>query len=110
MLDQWLADILPGTVAPVTADQYGDVVRLYLKPRIGQIRLNQLAPSGVTRMLRDMEKSTLTRPHGCSANSRRLARSSCGARFGGRRPRARSLATLRLSLPRCASNARRVAR
>ncbi len=75
MLDQWLSDILPGTVAPVTEDQYRDVVRLYIKPRIGQLRLKQLAPSDVTRMLRDMERPTPTRPHGYSANSRRLARS-----------------------------------
>ena len=74
MLDQWLEEILPGTVSPVTEGQYGDVVRLYLKPRIGRIRLKQLAPSDVTRMLRDMEKPTAARPRGYSANSRRLAR------------------------------------
>ena len=75
MLDQWLNDILPGTVSPVTEGQYGDVVRLYIKPRIGQVRLKQLAPADVTRMLRDMQRPTPTRPHGYSANSRRLARS-----------------------------------
>ncbi|TVR22348.1 MAG: site-specific integrase [Ilumatobacter sp.] len=75
MLEQWLDDILPGTVSPVTEGQYRDVVRLYITPRIGRIRVKQLAPSDVTRMLRDMETPTATRPNGYSANSRRLARS-----------------------------------
>jgi hypothetical protein len=75
MLDHWLADVLPGTVAAVTEGQYGDVVRLYIKPRIGRLLLKQLAPSDVTRMLRDMATPTETRPNGYSANSRRLARS-----------------------------------
>jgi integrase len=75
MLDEWLEDILPGTVSPATEGQYADVVRLYIKPRIGQLRLKELAPSAVTRMLRDMERPTASRPHGYSANSRRLARS-----------------------------------
>jgi integrase len=75
MLDRWLSDVLPGTVAAVTQDQYGDVVRLYIKPRIGRLRLKQLAPSDVTRMLREMAHPTESRPSGYSANTRRLARS-----------------------------------
>lgn len=75
MLDTWLRDVLPGTVARPTEAQYGDVVRLYVKPRIGRIRLRDLTPTDVTRMLRDMEKPTPTRPNGYSQNSRRLARS-----------------------------------
>lgn len=54
----WLDDTLPGTVSPVTEGQYQDVVRLYIAPRMGRIRLEQLAPSDVTRMLRDMETPT----------------------------------------------------
>lgn len=75
MLDQWVRIVLPGTVSPATEGQYADVVRLYIKPRIGQLRVKELAPSDVTRMLRDMEQPTPRRPQGYSANSRRLARS-----------------------------------
>lgn len=75
MLDQWLADVLPGTVAAATEGQYHDVVRLYLQPRLGRRKLRELAPLDVTRMLRDMELPTADRPHGYSANTRRLARS-----------------------------------
>lgn len=75
MLDQWLADVLPGTVAKPTEGQYRDVVRLYIKPRIGDKKLRQLTPTDVARMLRDMEEPTAARPSGYSPNVRRLARS-----------------------------------
>jgi len=75
MLDQWLDVVLPGTVSKVTESQYRDVVRLYLKPRLGQRKLRELSPLDVTRMLRNMEEPTPNRPTGYSANSRRLARS-----------------------------------
>jgi integrase len=75
MLDLWLDDVLPGTVSAVTEWQYRDVVRLYLKPRIGQRKLPELSPLDVTRMLRDMERPTASRPAGYSPNTRRLARS-----------------------------------
>ena len=41
MLDVWLRDVLSGTVSRVTEGQYQDVVRLYLKPRIGDQRLRE---------------------------------------------------------------------
>ena len=75
MLDQWLHDVIPGTVAAATEEQYRNVVRLYVKPRLGRRTLRTLSPLDVTRMLRDMEQPTETRPDGYSANSRRLARS-----------------------------------
>jgi integrase len=75
MLDQWLTDALPGTVSKPTEGQYRDVVRLYIKPRIGDKKLRDLTPTDVTRMLRDMEKPTTSRPNGYSQNARRLARS-----------------------------------
>lgn len=75
MLDQWLEDVLPGTVAKPTEGQYRDVVRLYVKPRIGRKKLRDLTPTDVTRMLRDMEKPTKDLPNGYSQNARRLARS-----------------------------------
>lgn len=74
MLEVWLRDVVPGTVSRVTEGQYRDVVRLYLKPRLGERRLRDLTPTDVTRMLRDMEHPTDERPNGYSQNSRRLAR------------------------------------
>jgi integrase len=75
MLDQWLRVVLPGTVAPTTLGQYQDVARLYIVPRIGDKRLRDLTPTDVTRMLRNMEAPTSTRPNGYSPTARRLARS-----------------------------------
>lgn len=75
MLDMWLSDVLPGTVAKATEGQYRDVVRLYIKPRIADKKLRELTPTDVTRMLRDMEKPTKSRQNGYSQNARRLARS-----------------------------------
>ncbi|HWL42581.1 MAG TPA: site-specific integrase [Ilumatobacter sp.] len=75
MLDQWLEEVLPGTVAKPTEQQYQDVARLYIKPRLGKKKLRDLTPTDVTRMLRDMEQPTETRPNGYSQNARRLARS-----------------------------------
>jgi integrase len=75
MLARWLADVVPGTVAEPTRQQYADVVRLYVNPRIGHKRVRTLTPGDVTAMLRDMERSTPTRPSGYSATARRLARS-----------------------------------
>lgn len=75
MLDRWLTDVLPGTVAKPTEQQYQDVVRLYIKPRLGNKKLRDLTPSDVTRMLRDMERPTESRPEGYSQTARRLARS-----------------------------------
>jgi integrase len=68
-LDQWLDDILPGTVAPATEVQYRDVVRLYVTPHLGRRQLVTLSARDVSRMLRDLEAE------GRSPNTRRLARS-----------------------------------
>lgn len=68
-LDQWLEDVLPGTVAASTVVQYQDVVRLYLKPYIGRKHLTTLTARDVARMLRQLEDA------GLSPNTRRVARS-----------------------------------
>lgn len=87
-LDAWLTDVLPGTVSAVTAEQYADVVRLYITPRLGAIRLRELTPRDVNvKLLRDMEQpargdpgahtpaARRGRPNGYSPTARRLARS-----------------------------------
>lgn len=68
-LDSWLADVLPGSVARSTERLYGDIVRLYVKPTIGQKRLRSLQARDVARMLADLEAE------GRAPNTRRLARS-----------------------------------
>lgn len=68
-LDEWLSDVLPGSVAPSTTVQYRDVVRLYVVPHIGRKHLTTLNARDVARMLAELEAD------GRSANTRRLARS-----------------------------------
>lgn len=51
-LDQWLNDVLPGTVSARTIEIYGSIVRCHLMPRLGKIRLTQLDPSAVAAMMR----------------------------------------------------------
>lgn len=68
-LDEWLTEVLPGSVAPGTLVQYRDVVRLYVRPHIGQRKLVTLSARDVAAMLRALEDA------GRSPNTRRLARS-----------------------------------
>ncbi len=68
-LATWLDDVLPGSVAPSTLNQYRDVVRLYIGPTLGQKRLRTLQARDVAKMLHDLESA------GRAPNTRRLARS-----------------------------------
>lgn len=67
-LQDWLDNVLPGTVAAATEAQYRQLVRLYVLPHLGRKQLKTLQPRDVTLMLRAMEKQ------GRSSNTRRLAR------------------------------------
>lgn len=68
-LDDWARDVLPGSVADSTAQQYRDVIRLYVKPILGRKRLAALRPSDVTAMVRQLADE------GKAPNTQRLARS-----------------------------------
>ncbi len=68
-LEQWVRDVLPGTVAPTTEEQYANIVRLYIIPTIGQKRLRTLRAMDVAGMLRQLDEA------GKAPNTRRLARS-----------------------------------
>ena len=69
-LDYWLAEVLPlADVTAVTCDGYERIVRLYVKPTIGRVRLDQLEPHHVRSML------TRLREQGLAANTQRQARS-----------------------------------
>lgn len=67
-LSNWLDNVLPGTVARATEDQYRQIVRLYVEPAVGHKNLRTLQPADVTRMIRNMDD------RGLSTNSQRLAR------------------------------------
>lgn len=78
-LTAWLEDVLPGTVTRGTETNYGNVVRLYLRPLLGQKRLRNLTVRDVRVMLQALEAGW-TAPDGShrtpvSPNTRRLARS-----------------------------------
>ena len=69
-LDGWLTDRIPGTITPRTETLYERAVTDYIVPSLGRIRLNQLAPSDVNRMLLEMEAK------GYSPSTRRMARAT----------------------------------
>ena len=68
-LDQWATDVLPGSVAPTTEQQYKDVIRLYIRPKLGRKRLVSLNARDVSQMVRSLADE------GKSPNTQRLARS-----------------------------------
>lgn len=68
-LEEWLTDVLPGSVAKGTEMNYRNIVNYYVRPRLGRKHLRTLTARDVTTMLRDMEAE------GLSPNTRRLARS-----------------------------------
>jgi integrase len=56
-LDRWLASV---SVRPKTKRQYEQIVRLYLKPAIGPVRLTQLDPDQVRALVRGLEQRGLS--------------------------------------------------
>jgi integrase len=50
-LDYWLQDIAPLTLRPKTLQSYNSVVRLHLKPRLGNYRLAQLSVATLQQIL-----------------------------------------------------------
>lgn len=68
-LNDWLRDVLPGTVKARTAQSYGEIVRLWILPTLGKKLLVALTPADVATMLRSLSKE------GKSPNTQRLARS-----------------------------------
>ncbi len=68
-LEEWLTEVLPGSVAKGTETNYRQMVDYYVRPRLGRKHLRTLTARDVTKMLRDMEAD------GLSPNTRRLARS-----------------------------------
>ena len=67
-LNDWLDNVLPGSVATITEDQYRQTVRLYVIPHVGRKQLRTMQPRDVTMMMRRMADD------GLSPNTQRLAR------------------------------------
>jgi hypothetical protein len=86
-LKHWLRSDLPGTVSLRTEEIYANLVRLYIDPSIGQIRLHQLQPADVTRMLADMSRRNF------SPSTRRMVRATLHRAFRVAQYNASSLGT-----------------
>ena len=76
-LDDWLTNVLPGTIAPATLQQYRDVARLYIVPLVGQKRLHNLSPTDVAKMGRSLATSYKRSDGtvGLAPHTQRIARS-----------------------------------
>ena len=59
---QWWSDkVLPGTVSAGSEATYRRLLRLYVIPSLGRLRLAELAPAHVTEMMRSMEAGDLSK-------------------------------------------------
>jgi integrase len=67
-LEWWLATVVPDTVKPSTVDGYERIVKLYIAPHVGRVKLAKLTPQHVKSMLRVMETD------GLSPRTRQFAR------------------------------------
>ena len=76
-LEDWLTNVLPGTVAPATLTQYRDVARLYIVPLVGQKRLVNLSPTDVAKMTRTLATEYVRKDgtKGVAPHTQRIARS-----------------------------------
>jgi len=59
-LQMWLEDIARATLRPRSHEKYAQVLRLYLLPHIGHIRLTKLTPAQVQKMLNQLVASGLS--------------------------------------------------
>lgn len=67
-LENWLTEVAPKRNRPTTLVTYSNVVKLYVNPYVGAVKLEKLTPSHVRRMLQSLEKA------GKSGNTQRQAR------------------------------------
>jgi integrase len=59
VLDEWLEIVLPRKVAPAALDNYRWAVRCHINPAIGSVRVSQLTPRDVDRLLTRKEAEGL---------------------------------------------------
>ncbi len=60
-LQWWSEKVLPGTVSAGSEATYRRLLRLYVIPSVGNLRLTELTPAHVTEMMRSMEAGELSR-------------------------------------------------
>ncbi len=68
----WESTVLPGTVSEGSEETYRRLVRLYVVPCLGRVKLAKLAPGHVTEMMRALED------RGLSASTRNAAKKVLG--------------------------------
>jgi integrase len=73
-LEWWYEVVLPGTVSDGSYDTYGWLMRSYLIPALGRIRLTDLTPARVTEMMRAMAEGQLTKGRPLSPQTQNAAR------------------------------------
>jgi integrase len=59
-LDVWLRDYKQPSIRPVTLDSYANMIRIHLKPALGQIPLQALRPDQVQRFYNDKREAGLS--------------------------------------------------
>jgi integrase len=59
-LEFWLDEVLPGEVAPSTVTNYRDITTAYLIPHVGRVRLTNLGPEHVVRMMNRLRADGLS--------------------------------------------------
>ena len=96
-LQWWSEKVLPGTVSAGSEATYRRLLRLYVIPSVGNLRLTELAPAHVTEMMRSMEAGSCLDGRSHLRRGARRARSSPG-RSGAPNRRVWPLATLPCSL------------
>jgi integrase len=60
-LDRYLQDVAAHTLRPKTFEAYSYLIRMHIKPALGNIRLNQLRPARVQKFYADKLESGLSR-------------------------------------------------
>ncbi|MGY0386408.1 tyrosine-type recombinase/integrase [Nocardioides sp. WG-D5] len=57
-LDYWLQEVVPIRARPTTIYDYSFITRKYLKPGVGKLRLSQLSPRDVQKLVNDIYART----------------------------------------------------
>ncbi|MBI4852241.1 MAG: site-specific integrase [Acidobacteria bacterium] len=59
-LDRWLTDCVKPSVRPKTYSSYSQLIRLYIKPKLGRIALTKLTPQHVQTMMNELMEKGLS--------------------------------------------------
>jgi integrase len=91
-LTYWLGAIAPERLKPSTLNSYEGLTRLYIRPALGNKKLNRLTPADVRRFLSEFKNSCLCCLRGADKERPEDKRSCCAVgRCCRRRPSARTV-------------------